>query len=198
MTASTVPLPLTLGGVQVSIGGKPAPLYYVSPTVISALVPYSFPTDGNYQDVQVIDNGAASNTVRVTSGYTSPGIFTVPAGGIGNGAILHAVDYSLVSTDNPAKTGETVLMFVTGLGVVSPLIADGAAGPTNPLSLATPPNVYIDNVEAKVLFAGLAPYLTGLYQLNVTIPGGVSTGNVSIEIDTYDGTTTMATIPTGE
>ena len=198
VTASTVPLPLTLGGVQVSIGGMPAPLYYVSPTVISAIVPYSFPTDYSYQDVQVINNGAASNTVQVTARDTSPGIFTVPAGGIGNGAILHAVDYSLVAPDNPAKAGETVLMFLTGLGVVSPLVADGAAGPTNPLSLATPPSVYIDGAEAKVLFAGLAPSLTGLYQLNLTIPNGVSTGKVKIEIDTHDGTTTMATIPIGE
>jgi uncharacterized protein (TIGR03437 family) len=198
VTASTVPLPLTLGGVQVSIGGLPAPLYFVSPTVISALVPYSFPADYSYQDVQVINQGAASNPVQVTARQTSPGIFTVPAGGIGNGAILHAVDYRLVSQDSPAKAGETVALYMTGLGVVSPLVADGAAGPTNPLSWATQPSVYIDGIQTKVRFAGLAPMLAGLYQLNLTIPSGVTTGNKTIEIDTHDGTTTMATIPIGK
>ena len=198
VTASNAPFPTTLGGVQVSVGGMLAPLYYVSPTVISAIVPYYFPTERSYQDVKVINNGTASNTVKVVSAYTSPGIFTVPSGGIGNGAILHGADYSLVTPDSPAKAGEIVVLFMTGLGVTAPLIADGAAGPTNPLSLATAPDVYIDGAQAKVLFAGLAPSLAGLYQLNLTIPDGVSTGNVTIEIDTYDGTTTMATIPIGK
>jgi uncharacterized protein (TIGR03437 family) len=42
-------------------------------------------------------------------------------------------------------------------------------------------------VQANVVFAGLAPSLGGLYQLNVTIPSGVSKGEVGIDIQTTTG-----------
>lgn len=194
-TASSLPFPATLGGVQVTISwfdsaGKAqsaqAPLYYVSPTLINLVVPYSTPGDGSVMTFKVTSNGTASNVVAIYSGPTSPGIFTVPAGGIGNGAILHA-DFSLVSASSPAKVGETVQIFLTGLGAVTPAVTAGAAGPSNPLSQTIIPDVYIDGVFANTVFAGLAPTLGGLYQLNVTIPAGVTAGeNVTIEVDTFD------------
>ena len=60
------------------------------------------------------------------SGLTSPGIFTLPPGGIGSGAVLHA-DYTVVSEANPAKPGETIQIFLTGLGKVSGNVPAGAA-----------------------------------------------------------------------
>jgi len=181
--AGSLPFPPTLGGVTVTVNGAAAPLYYVSPTQISGVVPYSTPTDDSFLNVQVNNFGTVSNVVQVYSGYASPGIFTVPPGGIGNGAILHA-DYSVVTPAKPAKVGDTVLIFVSGLGPVTPAVAAGAAAPTNPLS-QVPANdiaVNIDNQPALVPYAGLAPGLAGLYQLNVTIPSGVNTGNVDVEI----------------
>ena len=210
---TSLPFPTTLGGVQVSISwvdvnGLPqsvqAPLYYVSPTFIDALVPYSVPSDESLITFQVTNNGTASNTTRVYSGLSSPGIFTVPSGGIGNGAIQHA-DYSLVSTASPAKVGETVLIYLTGLGAVTPQVTAGTAAPASPLSQAPVPNVFIGGVQATVVFSGLTPGAAGLYQLNVTIPAGVTTGaSVPIEIDTFDSSknlqsvNTEATIPIGK
>jgi uncharacterized protein (TIGR03437 family) len=179
-SASALPFPTTLGGVQVTISwfdstGKAqsvqAPLSYVSPTLINLVVPYTTPGDGSVMTFKVTNNNTASNVGAVYSGPTSPGIFTVPSGGIGNGAILHA-DFSLVSPSSPAKVGETVQIFLTGLGAVTPPVAAGAAGPSNPLSTTIVPDVYIDGVFATTVFSGLAPTLGGLYQLNVTDSGG--------------------------
>ncbi|HLK67350.1 MAG TPA: hypothetical protein VKU19_28135 [Bryobacteraceae bacterium] len=208
MTAPTLPFPTTLGGVSVNLSwidfnsGKTltaqAPIYFVSPTEVSAVIPYNAPADGSYLNFTVSNGGTNSNVATVYSGATQPGIFTVPAGGIGNGAILHA-DFSLVTTANPAKVGETVQIYLTGLGPVSPAVNAGAAAPSNPLSTVIDTadlGVYVDGVQANFTFAGLAPTLGGLYQLNVTIPSGVTLGqSVGLEILTLDADNIQATIP---
>ena len=51
---------------------------------------------------------------------------------------------------------------------------------------------------APTAIAGLAPGLAGLYQLNVTIPSGVSAGNATVEISTVDADNLQATIPIGK
>lgn len=161
-------------------------MYYVSPGLIIILVPYTTPGDGSFLNFTVTNNGTASNVATVYSGPTSPGIFTIPPGGIGNGAIEHA-NFSVVTAASPAKVGETVLIYLTGMGAVSPTVTAGAAAPTSPLSQTLLPDVYIDGVLATTVFAGLTPGAAGLYQLNVTIPPGVTTGQtVTIEIDTFD------------
>lgn len=199
---SPAPFPNTLGGAQVLItpSGATAPLnapiYFASPTQISAVVPYNIPTNTSVVSVQVVNNGAQSNTVNSYIGSTSAGVFTVPPGGLGNGAVLHA-DYSLVSSSSPAKVGETVLIFLTGLGAVSPSVTAGAPAPSSaPLAQVTNTvNVYIDSQPATVSFAGLAPGLGGLYQLNVVVPSGVTSGTVSLEISAVDSDNLQATIP---
>jgi uncharacterized protein (TIGR03437 family) len=69
------------------------------------------------------------------------------------------------------------------LGAVSPTIQDGAAGPTNPLSNATATiAAYIGGVQATITYAGLAPQLAGLYQINLTVPAGVKAGDNNLDI----------------
>jgi uncharacterized protein (TIGR03437 family) len=186
VTASA-PFPSTLGGTQVLINGKAAPIYYSSASQVSAVVPYDAPSDGSPLTVQVTLNGAQSNTATVYSGATSPGLFTIPAGGPFPGAILRQ-DFSIMSKTNAAKIGETVSFFLTGLGPVTPAVTAGAAAPTSPLSQVPQQIfVYIDGVQAKVVYQGLAPGLGGLYQMNVTIPTGVSSGEVGIDVQTTTG-----------
>jgi uncharacterized protein (TIGR03437 family) len=160
------------------------------------MVPYSVPTDESLITFQVTNNGATSNTARVYCGLTAPGIFTIPSGGIGNGAIQHS-DFSLVSTASPAKPGETVLIYLTGLGSVTPPVVAGAAAPSNPLASATVPDVFIDGVKARVVFSGLTPGAAGLYQLKVTIPTGVTAGSqASIEVATFDSARNLLSVNT--
>ncbi len=200
---ASAPFPKTLGGTQVLITPSGAtapvnaPIYYVSATQINAVVPYNLPNSTSAVTVQVNNNGTLSNAVQSYVGNTSVGVFTVPTGGLGNGAILHA-DYSLVSTASPAKVGETVQVFLTGLGAVSPAVTAGSPAPSsNPLAQVTNPlnAVYIDGQLAAVTYAGLAPGLGGLYQLNVTIPSGVGSGAVTLEISAADSDNAQATIP---
>jgi uncharacterized protein (TIGR03437 family) len=75
-------------------------------------------------------------------------------------------------------------VYLTGLGAVSPTIADGAAGPTNPLSITPTGTIaaYIGGVAATVGYAGLAPQLAGLYQINLTVPAGLTAGDNNLDI----------------
>jgi len=187
--------PTTLNGVNVQINNVPAPIYFVSQTQISAVVP--FETTQTIADVQVFNNGAGSNVVSTYTNLTSPGVFTSPSGGIGSAAALHA-DFSLISAASPAQIGETILLFVTGLGAVSPPVSDAAPGGSTTLNLATNPiAVYIDGQAASVSFAGLAPGLIGLDQINAQVPAGVSSGNVNIDVAGPDAYTSEAYLPVG-
>ncbi len=86
-------------------------------------------------------------------------------------------------------------MFVTGLGAVAPAVVDGSPGPANPFSLATGAiAVYIAGQKATTSYVGLAPQLTGLYQINVQVPAGAS-GNLSLDISGPDFYTSQATLP---
>jgi uncharacterized protein (TIGR03437 family) len=200
VTASTLPLPTTLGGVQVTINGTPMPLSSVSPTQIQAILPYSWPAG---EGIRVINNGVNSNALPFAVGQTAPGVITVPAGGTGDGQILNLRDPNHptpVTADNPARVGDPVAIFLTGLGDVTPQVPAGSPGPSNPLSMVDDQElaIYIDGQEAPVTQAYLAPGQVGLYQVNVTIPEGVSTGDVDLYVDTVDATTAMATIPIGQ
>ena len=178
--------------MQVLINGAPAPLYVVSPSQISMIVPYGATT--SVIGIQVNNNGVLSNTVTNFTSLTAPGIFTNPSNGIGAAAALHS-DYCLVTSDSPAKIGETVSVFLTGLGAVTPAISDGAPGPTDKFALANSSiTAYVGSVQASVGYAGLAPGLAALYQVNLTIPTGVTAGNVALDIQGPDAYTSEATI----
>jgi uncharacterized protein (TIGR03437 family) len=196
--APDVPFPTTLAGVQVMINGIAAPLYYVTPGQIAAIVPYG--ATAAIAQIQVINNGVPSNTVTAFIGLTAPGVFTVSQNGLGGGKIVHS-DSTPVTSDSPAKVGETVSVFLTGLGAVTPTIPDGAAGPLDPYSLANSTiTAYVGGIPAVVGYAGLAPGAAGMYQVNLTIPTGVTTGNNALDIScslpatSLDAYTSEATI----
>jgi len=192
--AQSLPFPASLGGVQVMINNIAAPIYYVSSGQVAAIVPYEIASSSIAQ-IQVINNNTPSNLVTEYINETTPGIFTEPAGGVGDAAALHP-DFSLVSSSSPAQVGETVAVFVTGLGSVLGNISDGAAGPTSPLAnTSNQITATVDSVAATVTFAGLAPGLAGLYQVNVTIPSGVTSGDVYLELLGPDSDALEAGIP---
>ena len=192
---NVAPLPPMLGGVQVLINGVPAPLYYVTQGAIAAVVPYE--TIGIAQ-IQVINNGVASNSVTAFVGATAPGVLTQGSDGI-SAALVQHLDYSLVTAANPAQPGETLLGYVTGLGDVSPAIADGAPGLSGDvLNNATNTiSVSIGGQAATVGFAGLAPTLSGLYSIVFTVPSGVSSGNQTLTLGGPDAFSFEALLPIG-
>jgi uncharacterized protein (TIGR03437 family) len=186
--------PTSLGGVQVMINNRPAPLHVVSPSLITAVVPFG--TSETVAAIQVTSNGQTSNTVTVFATTTTPGVFTKPPGGIGYAAALHTADFSEVTPLNPAKPGETLAVFLTGLGTVSPAVADGSPGPANPTSSAVASTAaYFDGKTANVSFAGLAPTLVGLYQMNIQVPASVRSGDRYLDIAGPDSYNSQAVIP---
>jgi len=195
--------PTTLAGVQVLINGTAAPIYYVSPSQISAIVPYSLHANGSgVATVQIVNNGVKSNTVTMFVSTTAPGIFTQDANGLGYAAAIHASTGALVTPSNPAAPGEFIAVFLTGLGSVSPQVQDGALGTAAAADVFTGNHlsVYFDDYaagvfkKAKVSYAGLAPGLAGLYQMNVQIPEGIS-GDVYLEVATASADVNQVLIP---
>jgi uncharacterized protein (TIGR03437 family) len=196
-----LPIPPKLGGVQVLVNGQAAPVYLVSENQISAFIPYEISGD-YFATFQVVVNGSQSNLVTVYVDNSAPGIYTLTENGIGAGAILHS-NYTEVTESSPATPGETVLLFMNGLGSVTPQVADGAAAPASPFSVSDEAaDIFVilsDGVDypalANVLFAGLAPGFAGLYQVNFTLPeSGLEDGDVTIGFETNEALNEMATI----
>ena len=197
------PFPNILNGVQVLINQVPAPIYYISPTQINVVVPY-ITTPESVAQIQVVNNSADSNVVTQFTGMTSAGVFTEPAGGIADAAALHP-DYTLINESSPAQIGETVAVYLSGLGAVSPSVADGSLAPgatagSTPANTTTTPTVYLTDQDGNfgtpaITFSGLAPGLTGLYQINFTIPTGLVAGDATLEVVGPDSDTLEALLP---
>jgi uncharacterized protein (TIGR03437 family) len=191
-------MPFTLGGVQVLINGRQAPIYYVRSDVVSAIVPFA--TTGTVASIQVINNGVASDirTVRVKDG--TPGIYTWAGTGIGYAIAAHAQPYAAITPQNPARPGEAILVYLTGLGDVDPPVPDGVPPPLSPYSYAKiQPVVVIHRESVDPLFAGLAPLLTGVYAITFTVPADIGPGDVDLYVDIAlpDSRTSEAQIPVG-
>lgn len=200
-----IPIPTTLNGVQVTVNGIPAPVYLTSANQITALVPYALTKQG-FATFQVSVNGSKSNSVTVYEDESSPAIYTIAQTGLGTGALLHS-NFTPVNDASPAVPGETVSLFMNGLGTVTPTVADGAAGPSSPLSYSDQFNsgyisvVFYDAVDnfpqANITYAGLAPGFPGLYQVNFTLPTNtrsLGNGHSYLIVNTLEGETEMATI----
>jgi uncharacterized protein (TIGR03437 family) len=167
--ATTVPLPTSLGGASVSLGGRAVPLTYVSPTQINFQVPYETPL--GTASLTVTANGVASAAASFTVASSAPGVLTYGD----NWAVVQNQDYSVNGPSNPAKVGSYVTLYGTGAGAVSPAVPTGAAAPAVPLSNVANITASINGVPATVTFAGLTPGSVGLLQVNLripTLPGG--------------------------
>lgn len=163
----------TLNGVQVLFDGTPAPVIYTSPTQLAAVAPYEI--EGHAQTaVQVLSNGQASNGLMLGVTGSAPGIFTGDASGTGPAA----------ATTAPA--GGTITLYLTGEGQTLPR---GETGKVTVVS-STPPltpspvlglSVMIGGQPADFTFAGEAPgIVSGVLQLNVTVPSGLPAGTYPI------------------
>jgi uncharacterized protein (TIGR03437 family) len=191
-SASTMPLPTVLGNTSITFNGVAAPLFSVSASQIYAQAPFNLPA--GVASIQVSQGSALSAAQTVNVAAASPGIFIVDQVSSA-AAVLHAADYSLVTSSSPARPGEYLLIYCTGLGAVGTSVASGAMAPSVPPdSTVQPPTVSIANLSANVTFAGLAPGFVGLYQINVQAPAGLPTGNQPVQTVTFGVVSNIATI----
>jgi uncharacterized protein (TIGR03437 family) len=198
-SASSLPLPATLGSANVTVDGNPAPLLVASPTLLNALIPGATPSY-DLATFQVTANGSASNPVTLYTASDAPGVFTSTANGIGPADVFHS-DYTAVTASSPAVAGETLFFYANGLGATTPAVADGAAAPSSPTAMVNDPNLEVDIFDSsgnynqvQIVSAVLAPGLAGVYQINFMVPSGVASGIGYLDLGTTDGYTSEAKI----
>jgi uncharacterized protein (TIGR03437 family) len=167
-TASTFPLPKTLGGVTVRVDGMEAPLYDVRATQVTFLIPGA--VQPGIRPVS-ITTGSATITGAVRVIHSAPGIFTKDAQTPPRGAVRNQDGVTENNQSAPARRGDVISIYGTGPGAFSSAVTDGAAPGANPLiRTVSTPQVFIGGVEAQVQFSGLNPDAPGLWQINATIP----------------------------
>jgi uncharacterized protein (TIGR03437 family) len=184
LSASSVPLPTVLGDTGVSFNGTAVPLFFVSNGEILAQAPFDLPA-GVAVSIQVRQGSNLSAVRTANVAAVSPGIFTVDQASSA-GAILHAADFSLVTSSSPARPGESLLIYCTGLGPLQIPATSGSSAPSVPPLAQTTvlPTVTIAGLPATVTYSGLAPGLVGLYQVTVQAPAALPTGNQPVQITT--------------
>ncbi len=178
--AATLPLPLSLLGVSIKLGGIPAPLLYLRAGQINFQVPVEVPA-GPAAAAVVTVNGVASPAVIAKMADHALGVFMYARTATAlDPVIVHGVSNQMVTPSDPAAPNETVVVYATGVGKLSYLPVTGRGSPADPLSMAVDtPTAALGGAPAVVGFAGLTPNLVGLMQLNIQLPGTipVTSGN---------------------
>jgi uncharacterized protein (TIGR03437 family) len=195
--SSGLPLPTKVLSVQVLVNGTAAPIFAVDNVNGLQQINFQVPTgvaNSPTATVQVVDNGAAGNTITLPVIAAQPGMFTYNVGGSNFGAILHPNSPQLADTGHPASAGETVVIFCTGLGAVVPAPQDGAPAP-GAAQTTLPASVTIGGAPAHVDYAGLSPGFVGLYQINAQVPSGLAPGNQAVIITMNGIQSSIALLP---
>lgn len=175
------PLPDTLGGISLEVNGRAVPVLVVTPWQINAQLPQDVPA--GTASFQVKSEGGSGNTVTAQVEVAGPSVFAFSAQGAQAGttywqaAAFHPGTATAADTNHPAVAGEVLETYGNGLGITNPAVSPGAPSPASPLSWAiVKPQVTIGNQPAQITFAGLAPGLAGVYQVNVVVPPGLTPG----------------------
>ena len=160
----TVPLPEYLAGFEATVNGVIAPLYYVSPNQVNLQIPYE--TQPGTATLTV-GNPYANINYKFQVAASAPGIFT-------------ATDGTLVPFPS-ASRGQTITLYVTGDGQVTPSLATGTAPAAGtPVSRLPKPRlavtVNVGGVPAVPTFVGIPTGYVGVTQINFTVPANAPTG----------------------
>lgn len=170
--------PTSLGGTSVTIAGLSAFVDFVSPTQVNALLPFN------------VTPGAQSIAVNTPSGVTAPfpiivkptapgllapASFLVKEHQYVGATFPDGITYVLPSGAVPsvpskaARAGSTIILYGVGFGTTVPSIPAGQiVSQTNQVSSTF--QIFFGGTQAQVIYTGLAPNYTGLYQFNVVVP----------------------------
>ncbi len=163
-------LPFLVDGTSVAFNGYLAPIISVQDSLIVCFAPFEIagPTD-----VTVTVDGQKSTAVRVAVLSTAPYILSI-----------FNPDGTVNSANNPAPQGSVVTIYVTGLGLTSPLSQDGSVSapplpmPVTPVGVTFNSNSNSTSNSVQPQFVGAADGLVaGITQVNVQIPAGNYSSN---------------------
>jgi uncharacterized protein (TIGR03437 family) len=195
--ATSFPLPIILAGTSVELvsNSQQLPLFFVSSGQINAELPFDV-SPGPLQ-IRVRTASGISDPDSITVAPQAPKLFTLDSTGAGS-AVATTTDFHVLTSANPVKPADVLVLWMNSLGATigAPVAGQPAPGTvtgSQPLSLVATPVVTIDGVNAPVLFAGLTPGMSGLYQLNVQAPAVTLTGPVDIQVS-VGGVSTQANV----
>jgi len=186
-----------LDGSCVLVGGTRAPILAVTPSQINFQVP-QVSSSGTVQ-VQVVTgcgtSGAITSapaTVTVQSAtpeflyftQTSTGQNPIAAVDASTGVNVGPANLLPGAAFAPAKPGDLVTLYATGLGATSPGFAAGAL-PSAAGAVTGAFQISVGSVtlaSTDVLYAGVAPDTAGLYQINIHLPSTIANGNQPVSM----------------
>jgi uncharacterized protein (TIGR03437 family) len=175
-------LPTSLDGVKVTMGGKPAYVYFISPGQLNVLAP---DLPAGPVSVTVTTGAGTSTAFSAVAGVYGPAFFLWP----GSQVVATRQDYSyaakagtFASTAVPAKPGDVLILWATGFGPTFPAFPLGLSVPASGgFSTASAPTVTVNNIPATVYGAALAPGSAGLYQIAIQVPTTLGDGDWPIQ-----------------
>jgi uncharacterized protein (TIGR03437 family) len=176
-------LPTALDTTSVTIDGRPAYVYYISPTQLNVQAP----DDSASGPVLVVvnNNGQMSAAFTAQLQTYSPAFFLY--GATGYAIASHYPDYGLVGNPSvnagtvAAKPGDILILWATGFGPTSPTTPAGVEVTGAP-GVATPPQISVGGLPVPTVATPvLAPGSAGLYQIAVQLPANVPTGPVPLQ-----------------
>ena len=197
----TASYPTTVAATSVTFNGIAAPLLYLSPGQINAIVPFSLAGQTSVQ-VAVQRFARVSASVTVPLQDAAPAIFTSAQTGTGQAAILQQAANGprfYNSSANPAHAGDYLEIFATGQGLWTPppqsdLVFFSGRRPTTVL----PVSLTIGGQPAKIVYGGTVGGVStwGVLQVNAVVPDGLSAGNqpVVLKIAANDNTQQKVTL----
>jgi uncharacterized protein (TIGR03437 family) len=195
--ATGFPLSTKLGDTSVFLGTEEIPLLFASSGQVNGVVPYDLPPNST-QQIIVQRGSAISIPQPVIIAPALPAVFT--QNGAGTGAALYSVfhaDGTTSPNNSPVTGGDTLVLYASGLGAVSPKVAAGAQTPFSPLSNTVDPvTVTFGKTAVTAGFAGLAPGFAQLYQINVKVPSGLPSGTATITLSVAGQVSAPVTIAT--
>ncbi len=190
-------LPTRLGDTEVLIGARRIPLFAASAQRIDAVVPVDLSTNTLHQ-VLVRRGLSYSRAVPVNVADAQPAILlNAQAGGTqAQAQVVRDGEAPFTNTTTaPARVGDRVTLFCTGLGAVTPAVEAGQVAPAGQVRTQNPVNARVGGREASVSFAGLVPGQIGRYQVTLTIPAGTAAGDrVPVELESQGQASAAATL----
>jgi uncharacterized protein (TIGR03437 family) len=193
MATQQIPLPTALGDSCLSINGAPLPLLFVSSQQINAQLPFNVAGSAT---LTIHTPGGISNNYLFTVQTAAPSVFLSGTAGpeTGLATVVRADNNQLITPTNPIHPGDTLVIYLTGMGATLPAVTAGLPAPSNPLaSAAIAPTVTLGGQNLNVLYAGLVPGEVGVYQINATVPSlGVPQGlSIPLTISQGSSSTTL-------
>lgn len=180
----TIPWVLPGTGVTVLVGSIPAGIYYVSPTQINFLIPSILGPGPS--DVLVAIDGLHGPDIPIQISATAPAFFQLNAQDV----VATQPDGTVITPQNPAKPGDYVVLYATGLGAVVPPLDDREVPESAQwIQDLTDLKVTLEGAQldaSDILYAGVCPGYAGLYQINLHLPATVG-ANPAIRVTLTDG-----------